>query len=401
MEFELQYTQEQEEFRKEVRAWLEANAVMPAELGPLPLDEMDLTREQWDWTREFHRKLGAKGWLFPMMPAKYGGGGMDLGMDIVIKQELGKFKYPAMTSPGNVAMAHLMVYATEEQRQRFLVPMMRGETVTWQLWTEPDSGVDLASIKMRATPDGDDFIFNGVKMYISGLFEPDWLNTLAVTDPDAPRHANLGQFYIPANLPGITWEFQDLINNGGQHFVYFDDVRVSREYLIGGQTQGWRVTQSSLELEHGAEGRLDPRENVVGDLIDEWRKGTVNSLAHGAAAREHLVDAYIRTNVGRLFGRRNFWMFNSKIEQTYEGSQSQHFGRQVRINSAEDMLDLLGMHALVRDSERELLEGHVEKAVRNSNMATHGGGSYEIDKVIISRRIGLSRTKDVAAPTGH
>src|SRR5262249_50145731 len=152
--------------------------------------------------------------------------------------------------PGNVAVAPLFIYGTEEQKQRFLKPLLMGEVIVWQLWTEPDSGVDLASIKMRATPAGDDFVFNGVKNYISGIYEPDWLNTLVVTDPDAPRHANLGQFYVPANLPGISWEYQDLIVKGGQHFVFFNDVRVPREYLIGGETQGWRVTQSSLELEH-------------------------------------------------------------------------------------------------------------------------------------------------------
>jgi len=399
MEFALKYTAEQEEFRKEVRAWLDENGNMPESLGALPLDEMDLTREQWDWTREFHKKLGAKGWLYAVMPKQYGGGGMSLDMDIIIKEELAKTRYPHMTSPGNVAMAHLMVYGTEEQKQRFLKPMLSGETVTWQLWTEPDAGVDLASIKMRAQKDGDDFIFNGVKMYISGLFEPDYLNTLVVTDPDAPRHANLGQFYIPSNLPGIKWEFQDLINNGGQHFVYFDDVRVSREYLVGGETQGWRVTQSSLELEHGAEGRLESRENTIMDVIQAWQSGSVDSLAHGDNAREHLVDAYIRNSISRLFGRRTFWMFNSRMEQTYEGQQTLHYGREVRMRTADDMLDLLGMYALVRNPEVQLLDGKVEKGQRGALMATHGAGSYEIDKVIISRRIGLSRTKDVAAPT--
>ncbi|MCX6023401.1 MAG: acyl-CoA dehydrogenase family protein, partial [Chloroflexi bacterium] len=300
---------------------------------------------------------------------------------------------------GSVAMAYLSVYGTSEQKERFLKPMVTGESTTWQLWTEPDSGVDLASIKMRAVKDGDDYIFNGVKMYISGIFEPDFLSVLAVTDPDAPRHANLGQFYMPPNLPGITWEYQDLINNGGQHFIYFDDVRVSREYLFGGETQGWRVTQSSLELEHGAEGSGIARDIETHDLIKMFQEGEVPSLAHGDAAREHLVDALIRTKVDRLFADRNFWMFHSHMEQTYEGSQSLWYGRETRIRTAEDILDLLGQHALVTTPDRTLLKGKVEHSQRLGLMSTHGAGSYEIDKVIISRRIGLSRTKDVAAPT--
>jgi len=399
MEFALQYTPEQEQIRKEVRAWLDQNAIMPKAIAKLPLDEMDLTREQWEWTREFHHQLGLKGWLYPMMPKEYGGGGLSLDLDIIIKEELSRYHYPNRSSAGNVAMAYLTVYGTEEQKQRFLKPMLTGETVTWLLWTEPDAGVDLAAIKTRAIRDGDDYVFNGMKMFISGAFEPDYLSILAVTDPDAPRHANLGQFYIPANLPGIKWENQDLINNGGQHFIYFDDVRVSREYLVGGETQGWRVTQSSLELEHGAEGRLEPRTNLVKDLIAEWRQGPVNSLAQGDAAREHLVDAYIRNNISRLWGRRNFWLFNTRQEQTYEGAQNLHYGREVNIQTGHDLLKLMGMHSLLREPDLELLDGRLEKGQRGQLMATHGGGSYEIDKVIISRRIGLSRTQDVAAPT--
>jgi alkylation response protein AidB-like acyl-CoA dehydrogenase len=260
--------------------------------------------------------------------------------------------------------------------------------------------VDLASIKTRATPAGDDFIFNGVKNYISGIYEPDWLNALVVTDPDAPRHANLGQFYLPANLPGISWEYQDLIVKGGQHFVFFNDVRVPREYLIGGETQGWRVTQSSLELEHGAEGSLFGRENVVADLLTVWQGGAIpRSLGDGAGARSHLVNAYILSHVNRLLSRRNFWMFHTHAPQSYHGSQVLWHGRETRIRTAEDILDALGPQALTTDQQWRLLDGRVELGQRGGAMATHGAGSYEIDKVTISRRIGLSRTKEVAAPT--
>jgi hypothetical protein len=401
MDFETRYTAEQEEFRREVQEWLEANAVMPPELGRLPLEDMDITREQYEWGKEFNRKLGAKGWLYPTMPKEYGGGGLSLDEDIIIKEELLRFRdtIPPVPSPGNVAIAPLFVYGTEEQKQRFLKPMLLGETVTWQLWTEPESGVDLASIKTRATKDGDDFIFNGTKNYISGIFEPDYLNILVVTDPDAPRHANLGQFYIPANLPGISWQYQDLLVKGGQHFVFLDNVRVSREYLIGGETEGWRVTQSSLELEHGAEGALEPRgARAVQELMSAWQWGQRRSLARGAAAQERLVDAYIRSNIHRLIVRRNFWMFHTKQPQTFHGIQNTWYGRETKIRTSEDYLSLLGPYALTTDPEWTVADTRVELAIRDANH-TVGAGSYEIDKVIMARRIGLSRTREVAAPT--
>ena len=403
MDFELRYTPEQEAFRTEVRAWMEEHAKMPPELGPVPLESMDTTREQYAWGRDFYRKLGHKGWYYPTMPTEYGGGGLTIDHDIIIKEEMGRFSLPSAGSgAGAVGIPAFLIYGTEEQKQRFLKPMLLGETVSWQLWTEPESGVDLASIKTRAVRDGDDFVFTGTKNYISGMFEPDWLNILVVTDPDAPRHANLGQFYIPADLPGISWQYQDLIVKGGQHFIFLDNVRVSREYLIGPETGGWRVTQSSLELEHGAEGGLEARggvQAVTEDLLKAWRGGQRRSLARGEAAQQHLVDAHIRANVGRLISRRNFWMFNSKITQTFEGSQNTWYGRETRIRTAEDNLDLLGPYALTTDKEYTLLGGRVELGQRGASMATHGAGSYEIDKVIIARRVGLSRTKEVAAPT--
>jgi hypothetical protein len=404
MDFAMRYTPDQEDFRREVRAWMDANARMPEALGPVPMESMDTTREQYDWGRDFYKKFGAKGWLYSTMPTEYGGGGLTVDHDIIIHEELAKFKLPgAGPGAGAVAIAPLMVYGTEEQKQRFLKPMLSGQTVSWQLWTEPESGVDLASIRTRAVRDGDDFIFTGTKNYISGIFEPDWLNILVVTDPEAPRHANLGQFYIPANLPGISWQYQDLIVKGGQHFIFLDNVRVSREYLIGPETGGWRVTQSSLELEHGAEGSLDGRggdSKAVPDLLDAWKAGQSNrSLAKGEEAQLHLVDAHIRHSVNRLMGRRNFWMFQNKKTQTFEGSQVTWYGRETRIRTAEDNLELLGPYATTTDKDWTVLDGRVELGQRGASMATHGAGSYEIDKVIIARRIGLSRTKEVAAPT--
>lgn len=399
MNFDLEYTKEQQDFRREVRAWLEQNAKLPPELGKVPLEGRDTTRAQYAWAREFRSKVGHKGWLHPMLPPKYGGGGLSLDHDIIIKEELSRYKVPSASSPGDIALAYLYIYATEEQKQRFLKPMVQGDIVVWQLWTEPEAGVDLASIKSLAVKDGDDFIINGTKCYISGIYEADYLNTLVVTDPKAPRHNNLGQFFFPATLPGIRWEYQELITRSGQNFVFFDNVRVSREYLVGGETNGWRVTQSSLEMEHGTGGSVVGRDTLVQDLISLWREGRRDSLAQGADAEEQLVNAYIRTRLGSLIARRNFWMFNTKRTQTYQGSQNEWWGRETHIRNAEHLLELLGPYSLTNDLDWGFLEGRVELAQRGASMATHGNGSYEIDRVITARRIGLSRTKEVAAPT--
>jgi alkylation response protein AidB-like acyl-CoA dehydrogenase len=317
VEFDLTYTTEQEEFRKEVRSWLSVNGKMPSELGEWPLNDRDVTRAQFEWKKAFRQKLGHQGWLYPTLPTNYGGGGLTLDHDIIIKEELQPY---GPVSASSVAVAALYVYGTEEQKQNLLKPLLRGDTEHWLLWTEPDAGVDLASVKTRAIKDGDDFVVNGVKCYISGLFEPDYMWLLAVTDPDAPRHANAGHFFMPANLPGISMQFMELINRGTQHFVWFEDVRVPREYLIGGETQGWQVAQTSLELEHGAEGSLNGRVSMVDDLIRELNSGKVRTGQHGDAVVETLVTTLICEKINKLISRRNFWMFRAKQPMSYYGS---------------------------------------------------------------------------------
>ncbi|MBM2826172.1 MAG: hypothetical protein HW403_236 [Dehalococcoidia bacterium] len=396
MEFQITYTKEQEEFRKEVRAWLEQNGKMPPDLGEISINGNEITDEQRKWSKGLRQKLGHQGWLYPTMPKELGGGGLTVDHDIIIKEELRPY---GDVSASGVAVAGLYVYGTDEQKEKLLKPLLRGDIDHGLLWTEPDSGVDLASVKTRAIRDGDDYVLNGVKCYISAV-EPDYMWLLAVTDPEAPRHANLGHFFMPNYLPGVQWQRMELINRGTQHFVFFDNVRVPREYLIGGETQGWQVAQSSLELEHGAAGSLySLGEDVVDELIEAWQEGKVRSLAQGDAAREHLVDAYIRNHVNSLIGRRNFWMFRAHERQSYHGPQSRWFSRETRIRTAEDFLDLLGPHSLSEDREVGLLKGRIEYAQRNASMSTHGGGSYEIDKVIIARRVGMSRTHETAAPT--
>ena len=110
-----------------------------------------------------------------------------------------------------------------------------------------------------------------------GHHAPDYLWTLAVTDQDAPRHQNIGAFIIPGDLPGITIKTLDLVVKEGKRLISFDDVRVPREYLIGGETQGWRVAQTTLEIEHGAAGFVEQRDT----LLEEIAKYCKDSLRNG------------------------------------------------------------------------------------------------------------------------
>lgn len=400
MDFTIQYTKEQEAFRMEVRAWLEGNAVYPQEWGVIPPETDHWSPEMTAWALEFTRKLGSKGWLFPLWDTQYGGGGLTSDHDLILKEEIGRFNIPS-PGRGELQAGSIMVYGTDEQKQRFLNPILKGEAICWQLFTEPDVGSDLASLQARAVKDGDDFVITGQKIFVGDSFDPDWLWCLAVTEPDAPRHQNIGAFFMPASLPGVSIANLNLVVERGKRLVSLDGVRVSREYMIGGETQGWRVAQTTLELEHGAAGFLVERDSVVSDVI-QYCKETIRNgqpLSSDTHVQQALVDNYIDSNVHRLLGLRNYSMFNSGQTVTFHGSQNSLLRKEYALKAADRILHALGPYALTSDPKWGALQNRVEHHQRESLVSAHPGGTLEVQKLIIARRLGISRTVERAAPT--
>ncbi len=229
-----------------VRTWLEQHT--PKGLS-IPPDGSPLHPEVQERVKQFRRQLGARGWLAPSWPKAYGGGGMGPALAEVIQEELGHLTLPAMGDNSRWIPATMM-WGTEEQKQRFILPALRGETITWQAFNEPDSGSDLASIRTKADPDGNDFLLTGEKAFITGRFEPDYLWTLAVTGRDRPPRLNLSLFMVEAHLTGITIKTQRLLA-GSERRVNFENVRVPGDCLVGLPGQGWEIAQTILEEERG------------------------------------------------------------------------------------------------------------------------------------------------------
>lgn len=215
---------------------------------------------------QFRRALGAQGWLAPSWPRVYGGGGLTPALAQVIQDEVQRLTLPAMGDNSRCILA-MMVWGTEEQRQRFILPALRGETITWQAFNEFGSGSDLASIRTQAVPDGDGYRITGEKAFITGRFDPDYLCTLAVTDPDRPRRLNLGLFMVDARSVGISIKTQRLLM-GSERMVNLDQVRIPADCLVGLPNQGWEIAQSILEEERGGNSfRATDNGTVEGILL--------------------------------------------------------------------------------------------------------------------------------------
>ena len=353
--------------------------------------------------RDLGRKLGEKGWLWPTAPVEYGGGGLSLDYSVVIEEEIDSFGLtlpPYYDSGGKLGGASILVWGSEELKQFFLNKIFRGEVRTWQLLSEPEAGSDLANVKTTAMRDGDDYVINGQKVFVGSGLGCDYMWTITVTDTEAKRHENLGWFMIPADLPGITIQPMDLLISGGEsgagsgvkNTVFFDNVRVPAFNLVGGENEGWKVATTHLELEHGTGGRIS-RNWLVDRMFDYCRttQRRGEPLSKDLEVRDRLVDIYIEAEITRLFNLRNYWMRHSGATITYEGPQASYYRKESGLRQATAILDFLGPAALTYDPELGAAEGHVEAYMRSALIALHPGGTTDIQKVIMARRIGIGR----------
>ena len=398
MDFAYTYTEDQEEFRQEVRSWLEEN--IPAEMRA-PVDRMELSQTQYDYWREMHKVLAEKGWLYPTYPKEYGGGGLTGEHETILQEEFRRARVvPGFTNA--LVFPTLLVWADDQQKDKFLKPLLSADKVAFQNFSEPNAGSDLASLQSRAVRDGDDFILNGQKIWISGVGEPDYLFGPFMTDPDAPRHRNLGYFMAPFPADGLSQERMDLLSGDDQSVFFFDNVRVPGDHLIGGDHQGWQVTQTTLEVEHGGRGQAYPQDEALDNLLEYVKTAPSNGGVVGddPLIQQEAAAAYIDSHVHGLMNLRNYGMYRSRQEMTYHGSQTSMFGKLYKIKNADRARDIMGMYSLCGTNEpRAPFGGEPEVYQRGSLVGAHPAGTVEIQKVIIARRIGISRTRERAAAT--
>ena len=405
MDFSMEYTSEQEEFAREVGAWLDEN--MPDDIEPIR-DAQKMSYEQFHKRRDFACKLGEKGWLYPGYPRDYGGGGLDGAYSVVISDELARRKHslPIIDDWTTLTAPAILACATEEQKKRYLPPMLAGNALTWQLMTEPEAGTDEANQQtnaLRHVRDGEYFIINGQKIFVGGLHPPpEQLYLLTRSDREAPRHENLSSFIIPANLPGISIQPLDLFplttfsgawgptgatQEAVKNSVFFDDVRVHESCLIGQEGDGWKVTQATFAVEHGGGGRIS-RNYLSEKFFDQCKSNPniVRRLKEHPYLLNKVVDIYFYTQIARLLSIRNAGGKGG----AYGGP---HFSMYQKIGGGKyinDMAEVFGPYSFTDEGDWRLDDGIFEVGQRNG-IAMAPGGTPEAMKIIISRALAIGR----------
>lgn len=407
MDFSLDYDQEQEKFAAEVGEWLDQN--IPPNLD-YRRDAQKMTREEYDIRRGFAQKMGEKGWLYPTYPKEYGGGGMDNYQSIVLNEELTKrgLALPIIMDWTILAAPALIAVATDEQKEKFLPPMLAGKALTWQLMTEPEAGTDVANQKtksIRHERDGDHFIINGQKIFVGGMFQsPEQFYLLSCSDPDAPRHQNLSSFIMPADLPGVTIHALDLFplstfgsacgpsgatSEAVKNTVFFDDVRIHESCLIGNEGDGWSVTMATFAVEHGGggAGRV-PRNHLTEAFLKQCRTNPniVARLKENPSLLDSVVNIYAYTQVERLMTLRNAGGKGG----AYGGPQFAVYQKLGGAKYVNDMASVMGPHTFADECDWMLDEGIFEVGQR-CGICLAPGGTPEAMKIIISRALGIGR----------
>ncbi|MGZ7023166.1 MAG: acyl-CoA dehydrogenase family protein, partial [Ilumatobacteraceae bacterium] len=239
-------------------------------------------------------QLAESGYVAPQWPPPWG-----LGADpihqLVIDDELSKAKVRRPTNPIGIGWAGptLLYAGTDEQRQRYLQPILSGEEVWCQLFSEPGSGSDLASLGTRAVRDGDEFVINGQKIWTSGAQYAAFGILLARTDPDAPKHKGITYFICPMRAPGI--EVRPITEMTGGHTfneVFFTDVRIPAENIVGELNAGWRLAKVTLGNE-----RISLSSGGV-----LWGNGpTALELIESITDRGPVTDANMRQRIAGIY----------------------------------------------------------------------------------------------------
>ena len=387
----LRFSAEDEAFREEARAWLveqlsDEFAVVRGRGGPG--DEHELFEERRAW----ERALGAAGWTCVAWPTEYGGRGLSLTQQVIFYEE-----YARAQGPGRVGIVGegllgptIIHFGNDDQKQRFLSPIARGEELWCQGYSEPNAGSDLANVQTRAELDGDEWVINGQKVWTSLAHWADWCFVLCRTDRDAPKHRGISYLLVPMRQPGIDIRpIPQITGTSEFNEVFFDGARTSATNVLGGVNDGWKVAMGTLAFERGALtlGQQLSFENEYQAIVELARK---TGRADDPLVRQRLADAAICLRIMRYNSLRSLTPL-ARGEVTPLTSIQKLFWATFHRGLGELAMDMLGPDAEIADAlpyELTLLQ----RMFLYARADTIYGGSNEIQRNVIGERaLGLPK----------
>jgi alkylation response protein AidB-like acyl-CoA dehydrogenase len=344
---------------------------------------------------EFHRKLGERGWNATNWPKEYGGLETSAVQRLILMDELYYWQAPRLEYASHNMAPVIIRYGTEANKQKWLPLISRGE-VTFALgYSEPDAGTDLASLKTGAVLEGDEWVINGTKIWNSAAHTAthEWL--LVRTDPAAPSHAGLSVLLVAIDSPGI--EVSPLFTWGDvrTNQVYFTDVRVPREDLIGETNGGWKLVTGALDLERAAIGTTGELRRNLDDLIEYVKSAVFDGvrLSDRADVRSVIVELDAELEIAGLLAYEVASLIDDGQIPTVQANIQKVWTSELRTRIADAGMTIQGLYGQLDGSDpRAPIGGRFEAAYRWAPIHRFGGGTNEVLRDIIAQRgFGLPR----------
>jgi alkylation response protein AidB-like acyl-CoA dehydrogenase len=383
-----------ETFRAETRAWLDANC--PPEMRQPLRDDEDRVWGGRNWTfasdaqKQWLERMAARGWTAPEWPTEYGGGGLSREEAKVLRSEMRRIKARSPLDSFGIWMLGpaLLKYGSEEQKQRYLPPIVRGEIRWCQGYSEPGAGSDLASLQTRAEDKGDHYLVNGQKVWTSYADKADWIFCLVRTDPAAPKHEGISFVLFDMTTPGVSTKPIVLIS-GKSPFceTFFDDVKVPKENLVGELNKGWDVAKYLLGHEREMISNIG--------VMDGGSLGAVAARQAGLNRDGDSPDAMLRTDLARF--DVDAAAFACALERTGDlakarqahpalSSMLKYYGAELNKRRHELLMTAGGSETLEWEGERSK-NGLAPRAWLRTKANSIEGGTSEVQLNIIAKRL--------------
>jgi hypothetical protein len=341
---------------------------------------------------EFSKRVAQKGWVGLTWPKEQGGQGRSFVDRLILTEEMLRYGAPAAChwfADRQIGGA-IVHYGTEEQKKELLPMILRGEAYVGLGMSEPEAGSDLASLKTKATEDGDSYIIDGQKVWTSGGSHMNWIYLVARTDPDAPKHRGISEFFFQTSLPGVT--IRPIVDiTGGVHFneVFFDGVRIPKESLIGEKNKGFYQILNQLDYERSGMERLMANYPLFDALIqyarETRRKG--KPLAEDPIIRPRLAQLQIEFEVGRLHMYRIAMVMDGGRAPNWESAMSKAYSTAFEQRLAAAAIEILGLYGqLSPSSKRVPMRGMAYHSYLSSKGYSLQAGTTEVLKNILALR---------------
>lgn len=393
---DIKFSEELEKYREQVSNWLKS--VLPSWWENYAERISDKHRYE-TFLKSWDKKLYEGGYSGISWPKEYGGQGESIMKEIIFEEEIGRLDAPkGFNFLGKLLFAPtLLEYGTDEQKKRFLPPLIKSDEIWCQGFSEPNAGSDLASLQTKAELEDDHWVINGQKVWTTEAQNANWCFVLARTDLLAPKHKGITYFLVPMDTEGVTVRpLRKITGEYGFNEIFFDNVRIPKENYIGEVNEGWKVAMTTLSFERGilALGRQTRFQSEFEDVLQYSQKNKVNGhfIKNNHYYRQNLAQSYIELRIMRYHSLKTVSKYiNNDGKLGPEASLQKLYWSEMRSKLGSLLMEIQNENVYFTEAD-SLSAGHFSNVYFTTRGETIYAGTSQIQRNIIAEKVlGLPR----------